>query len=148
MRCGVVEKHSGSLYRRTLEVCLSHPGKTALLLPLTLLVGVVLFTRMPKVVFPRQDIGIVSGGSRGSGSSLAQTKTRLWKYISELFDAVIAREGEDKHGYKLYVGEGNGDWSFLIWDRGEKEDLPDDRWWQPIEKLMETKKRSRTVKSE
>lgn len=72
----------------------------------------------------------------------------MWKYISELFDAVIAREGEDKHGYKLYVGEGNGNWSFLIWDRGEKEELPDDRWWQPIEKLMENKKRSRTDKSE
>lgn len=80
------EKHSGSLYRRILEVCLTHPGKTALLLPLTLLVGVFLFTRMPRVVFPRQDIGIVSGGSRGSGSSLAQTKARLKRFSKVLLE--------------------------------------------------------------
>ncbi|NHN89426.1 efflux RND transporter permease subunit [Acetobacter conturbans] len=71
------EKQRGSVYRRTLECCLRHPGRTALLLPLTLLVTGVLFIRMPKIVFPRQDIGIVSGGSRGNGSSLAQTKARL-----------------------------------------------------------------------
>ncbi|MBE7729803.1 efflux RND transporter permease subunit [Komagataeibacter sp. FXV3] len=80
------EKHSGSLYRRILEICLTHPGKTALLLPLTLLVGVFLFTRMPKVVFPRQDMGIVSGGSRGSGSSLAQTKARLERFSRVLLE--------------------------------------------------------------
>ncbi|MBO1324456.1 efflux RND transporter permease subunit [Acetobacter sp. TBRC 12305] len=80
------EKHSGSLYRRILETCLSHPGRTALLLPLTLLVGVVLFTRMPKVVFPRQDVGIVSGGSRATGSSLADTKARLEQFSRVLLD--------------------------------------------------------------
>lgn len=97
------EKHSGSLYRRILEVCLSHPGKTALLLPLTLLVGVVLFTRMPKVVFPRQDIGIVSGGSRGSGSSLAQTKERL-----ERFSRVLLEDPAVSHVIAyLDTGEGS-----------------------------------------
>ncbi|MFE8874106.1 efflux RND transporter permease subunit [Acetobacter persici] len=97
------EKHSGSLYRCTLEVCLSHPGKTALLLPLTLLVGVVLFTRMPKVVFPRQDIGIVSGGSRGSGSSLAQTKERL-----ERFSRVLLEDPAVSHVIAyLDTGEGS-----------------------------------------
>ena len=80
------EKHRGSLYRRTLEVCLSHPGKTALLLPLTLLATGFLFLRMPKVVFPHQDIGIVSGGSRGSGSSLAQTKERLERFCRALLE--------------------------------------------------------------
>ncbi|KAB8123643.1 multidrug transporter [Komagataeibacter medellinensis] len=97
------EKHSGSLYRRTLEVCLTHPGKTALLLPLTLLVGVVLFTCMPKVVFPRQDIGIVSGGSRGSGSSLAQTRARL-----ERFSRVMLEDPAVSHVIAyLDTGEGS-----------------------------------------
>lgn len=91
---------------------------------------------------------VIPDGLLRRWTNTIRIRPSMWKYISELFDAVIAREGEDKHGYKLYVGEGNGDWSFLIWDRGEKENLPDDRWWQPIEKLMETKKRSRTAKSE
>lgn len=91
---------------------------------------------------------VIPDGLLRRWTNTIRIRPSMWRYISELFDAVIAREGEDKHGYKLYVGEGNGDWSFLIWDRGEKEDLPDDRWWQPIEKLMETKKRSRTAKSE
>jgi multidrug efflux pump len=68
------------------RVCLTHPGKTVLLLPLTLLATGFLFLRMPKVVFPRQDIGIVSGGSRGSGSSLAQTKERLERFSRVLLD--------------------------------------------------------------
>ncbi|AQS85830.1 MAG: efflux RND transporter permease subunit [Acetobacter aceti] len=80
------EKQNGSLYRRILEICLTHPGKTALLLPLTLLATGFLFLCMPKTVFPRQDIGIVSGGSRGSGSSLAQTRARLERFSRVLLD--------------------------------------------------------------
>ncbi|GEB38715.1 transport system membrane protein [Gluconacetobacter liquefaciens] len=74
------EKQRGSLYRRTLAFCVAHPGRSALLLPLTLALGVALFVRMPKIVFPRQDIGIVSGGSRATGSSVAQTKARLERF--------------------------------------------------------------------
>ncbi|PAL23487.1 efflux RND transporter permease subunit [Acetobacter syzygii] len=73
----VCTRQKKSLYCRILDVCLTHPAKTALLLPLTLLATGVLFVRMPKIIFPRQDTGIVTGGSRGSGSTLAQTKARL-----------------------------------------------------------------------
>lgn len=76
----VHEKQRGSLYRRTLACCVAHPGRSALLLPLMLVLGVALFVRMPKIVFPRQDIGIVSGGSRATGSSVAQTKARLERF--------------------------------------------------------------------
>ncbi|MBS1001264.1 efflux RND transporter permease subunit [Acetobacter persici] len=97
------EKHNGSLYRRTLEVCLTHPGKTALLLPLTMLATGFLFLRMPKIVFPRQDIGIVSGGSRGSGSSLTQTKARL-----ERFSRVLQEDPAVSHVIAyLDTGEGS-----------------------------------------
>ncbi|MFS3136115.1 efflux RND transporter permease subunit [Gluconacetobacter sacchari] len=65
------------LYPRILDVCLRHPGKTVLLLPLSLFAGLLLFARMPKIVFPKQDIGIVSGGSRADGATLADTKARI-----------------------------------------------------------------------
>lgn len=68
------------IYAGMLDVALAYPGKTCLLLPLTMLAGGVLFTRMPKIVFPRQDIGIVSGGSRAAGSTLADTKNRIIRF--------------------------------------------------------------------
>ncbi|CAI9120378.1 efflux RND transporter permease subunit [Brytella acorum] len=69
-----------SLYPHILDLCLRHPGKTVLLLPMTLLVAFVLFVRMPKIVFPKQDIGIVSGGSRADGATLADTKARIARF--------------------------------------------------------------------
>lgn len=74
------------LYTRVLDLVLRHPGKTVLLLPLTLLAGVTLFSRMPKIVFPRQDIGIVSGGSRASNSTLADTKARIQRFSRVLLE--------------------------------------------------------------
>ncbi|QEO17058.1 efflux RND transporter permease subunit [Acetobacter vaccinii] len=90
------------LYAQVLEWCLAHPGKTVLLLPLTMLVGGVLFVQMPKTVFPRQDIGIVSGGSRSAGSSLAQTKARL-----EHFSQVLLADPAVAH-VVAYLDTGEG----------------------------------------
>lgn len=75
-----------TLYSRVLDLALRHPAKTVLLLPLTLVAGVTLFSRMPKIVFPRQDIGIVSGGSRASNSNLADTKARIQRFSRVLLD--------------------------------------------------------------
>ncbi|MBB2205852.1 efflux RND transporter permease subunit [Gluconacetobacter takamatsuzukensis] len=74
----------GRSYARILDVCLARPGWTASLLPLTLIVGVVLFVRMPKIVFPKQDIGIVSGGSRAEASTLEDTKGRITRFSQVL----------------------------------------------------------------
>ncbi|MFP2873074.1 efflux RND transporter permease subunit [Acetobacter tropicalis] len=75
-----------TLYTRVLDLVLKHPGKTVLLLPLTLLAGIILFSRMPKIVFPRQDIGIVSGGSRAANSTLADTKARIQRFSRVLLE--------------------------------------------------------------
>ncbi|MCQ9156765.1 efflux RND transporter permease subunit [Acidomonas methanolica] len=74
------ESRVAGLYPRILDLCLLHPGKTVLLLPLTLLVALILFARMPKIVFPKQDIGIVSGGSRADGATLEDTKARIARF--------------------------------------------------------------------
>jgi hypothetical protein len=68
---------------------------------------------------------------------------KMWKYIHQIFDAVIEAADEHKSGYKLYVGEGSDTYSFLIWDRGEGEGKAADPWWKSIESLEQPKSRTR-----
>ncbi len=69
---------------------------------------------------------------------------RMWKYVHQLFDEVIEAADEHNSGYRLYVGEGADTYSFLIWDRGEKEGIADSAWWQPVEALEQPKARKKT----
>jgi hypothetical protein len=68
---------------------------------------------------------------------------KMWRYVHKLFSEMLENAGEHRHGYKLYVGEGNDTYSFAMWDRGEGTGGAADPWWKPIESLEQSKKRTR-----
>lgn len=65
----------------------------------------------------------------------------MWRYVHRLFNEVLESSGEEKHGYRLYVGDGSDSYTFVIWDRGEGSGIVSMPWWNSIDDLEQPKKR-------
>lgn len=88
--------------------------------------------------------GIVSEQKLRRWTDTKRVTPKMWKLIHQVFEAVLEDAELHKHGYKLYVGEWQNTFSFVIWDRGEGVGKADEPWWDSIESLEETKPRGRT----
>ncbi|MDG6093968.1 efflux RND transporter permease subunit [Acetobacter sp. AN02] len=87
-------------YERSLDVALRHRRLVLLSLPLTLLLIVALFIRMPKGFFPTEDTGMLMGHLRGDQSISFQG---MLSKIGEATD-VLMSEKRDVAGVSVFLG--------------------------------------------